>query len=181
MQGTSSTPTWLVALQALSYSFSIAAVFATVIVYFASGARFRGKAFVDRRGQIAAEIYNRGRLAGTIVYIGLARNVPRKIRGKDGKWYGMELAKKLPVSMPPGGFNEFRFGPVADLKGLHVRVRYGSGNYRRISLKPISGEFSPPPEDQRRAPDDRSSQEHASLRVRLHRLLGSHRVSEENR
>jgi hypothetical protein len=181
MQGASSTPTWLVVLQALSYSFSIAAVFATAIVYFASGARFRGRAFVDSHGQVAVEIYNRGRLAGTIVFIGLARNAPRKMRKKDStrkkdsKWYPMELAGKLPVSMAPGGFEEFRFGPVVDLKGVHVRVRYGAGDYHRISLKSISGEFAAPPEDQG-PPEDHSSEGRAGMRVRVHRLLGGHRT-----
>jgi hypothetical protein len=145
---TPASPTWLVVLQAVSYSFAVVAVLTSIIVYFASGARFRVRAFADKRGQIIVEFYNRGRLAGTLTYVGLARKIPRKQREDGEKWYEIKSASGLPKRLEPGGFEEIRIEsgkPVQDPKDVFVSVRYGAGNYRRKSLRLMSGALPGPP------------------------------------
>jgi hypothetical protein len=139
------SPTWLVILQAVSYGFAIAAVFISIIVYFATGSRFRARAYLDKGGIVAVEFYNRGRLAGTIVHVDLARKVPRKMRQDDTKWYPFKSAVDLPFRVEPGGFKEVRFEGISDSTGIFISVRYGAGNYRRISLRKVTGEFPSPP------------------------------------
>jgi hypothetical protein len=91
------------------------------------------------------EFYNRGRLAGTIVQVDLARRVPRKLRQDDKRWYVFRSAPGLPARLEPGGFKEIRFEPVKDPVGVFVSVRYGAGNYRKVTLKKVAGEFPAEP------------------------------------
>jgi hypothetical protein len=152
MAAASTQPSWLLVLQAVSYSVGALTFLVTLSTLLIGGFRFRANAYVDQHGTVVVELANTGRLAG---YISECHLVHRhRFRRRSRRYEQIATAGRLKIGdpallIPAAGSERLTFDHGVEeswRKEARVLLRFGHNRRRVLKLRTIQGVFVVAPE-----------------------------------
>lgn len=138
-------PSWLVILQAISYSVAALTFAVTLWTLLIGGFRFRARAYMDGQGKVVVELANGGRTAGYVAECHLVRR--RRFRRRSRRYEQIAPAKQVqigvdPLLIPAAGAVQLTFDSVVKeswRKHARVLLRFGPYRQRVLKLRTVRG------------------------------------------